>query len=389
MASTRFVEMNNNPRCRLCSGPALLFMAGWQHDGHWNWRIPMKIVIAPDSFKDSLQRSRRGRRHCPGFGRGLARCATDQMPDGRRRGRDCRVGSCRVRWRTAPHRLVRGPLGVAMVDAAWGWLPHSHTAIIEMAEASGLQLVPVERRDACISSTFGTGRIDSCCPGCGCPAGRSWPSAAARPTTPAQAPMQALGVKLLDAQGQIARSGRSCALAQLARVDTERYRSAPGRGALRHRRRREQSTVRASRRLGAFSARKKARTPAQVEQLDRALGHFADHCASALSKDVREPGERRSGRPGVCRQGVPRGRSSRPGLKWLRRAGGSGRGGCRCRSGDHRRRAFRCANIARQDAVWCGAHRSQNAACRSSSSRHAGRGLSGLVCTWHRRRVSP
>lgn len=42
---------------------------------------------------------------------------------------------------------VRGPLGSA-VDAAWGWLPHNHTAIIEMAEASGLQLVPPGKRDA-------------------------------------------------------------------------------------------------------------------------------------------------------------------------------------------------------------------------------------------------
>ena len=53
---------------------------------------------------------------------------------------------------------VRGPLGAA-VEAAWGWLPHNHTAIIEMAEASGLQLVPPGQRDACISSTFGTGEL--------------------------------------------------------------------------------------------------------------------------------------------------------------------------------------------------------------------------------------
>ncbi|MCY1361497.1 glycerate kinase [compost metagenome] len=55
---------------------------------------------------------------------------------------------------------VTGPLG-QLVNAQWGWLPDSRTAIIEMAEASGLQLVPVEQRDAYAGSTQGTGRQES------------------------------------------------------------------------------------------------------------------------------------------------------------------------------------------------------------------------------------
>ncbi len=51
-----------------------------------------------------------------------------------------------------------GPLGIA-VEARWGWLPQSRTAIIEMAEASGLQLLPPGQRDAGSSSTFGTGEL--------------------------------------------------------------------------------------------------------------------------------------------------------------------------------------------------------------------------------------
>ncbi|MNP32018.1 Glycerate 2-kinase [compost metagenome] len=40
----------------------------------------------------------------------------------------------------------------------------------------------------------------------------------------------------------------------------------------------------------------KGATPAQVEQLDRALGHFANHCANALAQDVRdEPGSGAAG----------------------------------------------------------------------------------------------
>ena len=53
---------------------------------------------------------------------------------------------------------VRGPLG-EHVEAGWGWLPQSRTAIIEMAQASGLQRVPTGQRDACRSSTYGTGQL--------------------------------------------------------------------------------------------------------------------------------------------------------------------------------------------------------------------------------------
>ena len=49
-----------------------------------------------------------------------------------------------------------GPLGQP-VQAKWGWLENK-IAMIEMAQASGIQLVPSER-DACHSTTFGTGQL--------------------------------------------------------------------------------------------------------------------------------------------------------------------------------------------------------------------------------------
>ena len=40
----------------------------------------------------------------------------------------------------------------------------------------------------------------------------------------------------------------------------------------------------------------KGASPEQVQQLDHALGHFADHCANVLNKDVRdEPGSGAAG----------------------------------------------------------------------------------------------
>ena len=55
---------------------------------------------------------------------------------------------------------VRGPLGDA-VKARWGRLggTHADTAVIEMAEASGLRLLPRVRYNPQIASTFGTGQL--------------------------------------------------------------------------------------------------------------------------------------------------------------------------------------------------------------------------------------
>ena len=52
---------------------------------------------------------------------------------------------------------VRGPLGQPR-EARWGILPDG-TALIEMAEASGLTLVDSAQRDVLAASTFGTGQL--------------------------------------------------------------------------------------------------------------------------------------------------------------------------------------------------------------------------------------
>jgi glycerate kinase len=53
---------------------------------------------------------------------------------------------------------VAGPLGDP-VNAYWGILGDGETAVIEMAAASGLPLVPMEKRDPRIASTYGTGQL--------------------------------------------------------------------------------------------------------------------------------------------------------------------------------------------------------------------------------------
>lgn len=251
----------------------------------------MKIVIAPDSFKDSL--SAQG--VADAIALGLAQVWPDAqlikcpMADGGEGTVESILAACEGEQRRT---VVRGPLGTT-VDAAWGWLPQSHTAIIEMAEASGLQLVPVAQRDACISSTFGTGQLIRAALDAG--AQRVILAIGGSATNDGGAgAMQALGVKLLDARGQTLSPG-GLALGQLAHVDLSDMdpRLAPVRFDIAAD---VNNPLCGPHGASEIFGPQKGASPVQVEQLDRALGHFADHCATALGKDVRdEPGSGAAG----------------------------------------------------------------------------------------------
>ena len=246
----------------------------------------MKIVIAPDSFKDSL--SAQGVAEAIALGLAqvwpqatLVKCP---MADGGEGTVESILAACEGELRRT---RVRGPLG-APVEAAWGWLPHNCTAIIEMAEASGLQRVPRGQRDACITSTFGTGELIRAALDAG--AQRVILAIGGSATNDGGAgTMQALGVKLLDAQNQTLVPG-GLALAQLARVDISELDPR-----LAHVRFDIAADVNnplcGPHGASAIFGPQKGASPAQVQQLDQALGHFADLCAEALDKDVRdEPG---------------------------------------------------------------------------------------------------
>ncbi|SSB98406.1 glycerate kinase [Pseudomonas sp. 43mfcvi1.1] len=251
----------------------------------------MKIIIAPDSFKDSL--SAQG--VADAIAQGLAEVWPDAqlikcpMADGGEGTVESVLAACNGQWR---HTWVRGPLG-GSVEARWGWLAESRTAIIEMAEASGLQLVPPGQRDACSSSTYGTGELIRAALDEG--AGRVILAIGGSATNDGGAgAMQALGVALLDEHGQPLGPGGS-ALANLSRIDL---------GDL------DPRLAQVSFEIAAdvdnplcgphgasaiFGPQKGARAE-QVQELDRALGHFADRCAQVLGRDVRdEPGSGAAG----------------------------------------------------------------------------------------------
>lgn len=117
----------------------------------------MRIVIAPDSYKGSLSAVA----VTAAVERGLlsvfpaAEIHKVPIADG---------GEGTVEALTAAtggqilRETVTGPLGDP-VDAFWGILGDGATAVIEMAAASGLTLVPESQRDPRFTTTYGTGQL--------------------------------------------------------------------------------------------------------------------------------------------------------------------------------------------------------------------------------------
>lgn len=243
----------------------------------------MKVVIAPDSFKDSLDAAGVAR----AIGTGLAEVWPDAelvecpMADGGEGTMEAILAASQGELR---HQVVRGPLG-APVEAGWGWLASSRTAIIEMAQASGLQLVPTGQRDACRSSTWGTGELIAAALAAG--ATRIVLAIGGSATNDGGSGMlRALGLRLLGANGQpLAEGGQ--ALAGLAHIDASD---------LDPRLAEVQVEVAADvdnplcgpHGASAIFGPQKGASPEQVQALDQALGHFADHCAQLLGEDVRD-----------------------------------------------------------------------------------------------------
>ena len=126
----------------------------------------MKVVIAIDSMKGSLSSLEAGRAAARGIRRARpeAEMVVKPLADG---------GEGTVRALTEGlegvlrRTKVRGPLGDP-VWASWGVLRDGKIAVMEMAEASGLALVPRERLDPWRASSFGTGQMirEAICHGC-------------------------------------------------------------------------------------------------------------------------------------------------------------------------------------------------------------------------------
>ncbi|UQA53149.1 glycerate kinase [Vibrio sp. ED002] len=117
----------------------------------------MKVVIAPDSFKESLTAKQVSDAIKTGLSRVWhdAEFVTVPVADG---GEGTVQSLIDATEGEQVFVTVKGALGND-VEAFYGILGDGETAVIEMAEASGLHLVPSEQRDPKNTSSFGTGQL--------------------------------------------------------------------------------------------------------------------------------------------------------------------------------------------------------------------------------------
>jgi glycerate 2-kinase len=117
-----------------------------------------KILIAPDSFKGSLSASEAAEAMALGVNDVLPEAQIGRMPlsDGGEGVVDVLTYALHGSFEIS---RVEGPLAQQHVDARWGLSADGKTAIIEMAQASGLGLVPPDRRDPKTTSTYGVGEL--------------------------------------------------------------------------------------------------------------------------------------------------------------------------------------------------------------------------------------
>jgi len=118
----------------------------------------LKIVIAMDSFKDSLSSIEAGTAVCSGILRVYPDAKIKVLPLA-----DGGEGTVEALTLGMGGELqsveVTGPLNEQKVTAQYGILRNKKTAIIEMAAAAGLTLLPSEKRNPLYTTTYGVGEI--------------------------------------------------------------------------------------------------------------------------------------------------------------------------------------------------------------------------------------
>ncbi len=177
----------------------------------------MRILIAPQSLKGSLTAAEAGQAIAKGVEVVYPEAEIDIVPvaDG---GEGTVQALVDATGGMIVEQAVTGPLDEP-VNAFFGLLGDGRTAAIEMAACAGLPLVPPERRDPRITTTFGVGELILAALEYGC--NRFIIGIGGSATNDGGAGMaQALGASLQTAEGkEIAHGG--AALATLSRIFTE------------------------------------------------------------------------------------------------------------------------------------------------------------------------
>lgn len=230
----------------------------------------MKIVIAPDSFKECLTAAQVAQAIETGLKQVLpdAECIKVPVADGGEGTLQSLVDATGGKLVDVP---VTGPMGEVMT-VSFGLLGNSETAVVEMARASGIELVPADQRNPLISTSLGTGELMLSALDHGIK--RMIVGIGGSATNDGGAGMmQALGVKFLDRDGNELPYG-GVALSQLATIDTsqmdERLKSVEFIAACD-----VDNPLTGANGASVVFGPQKGATPEMVQQLDQALQHYA------------------------------------------------------------------------------------------------------------------
>jgi glycerate 2-kinase len=244
----------------------------------------VKIVIAPDSFKGNLTSLEVAKAIEKGVQRVLpkANCVKVPMADGGEGTVQSLVDAMGGKF---VYRKVSGPDGV-VIRARYGLLADKLTAVIEMAEASGLPLIAESERNPLTATSHGTGEliIDAINKG----AQKIIIGIGGSATNDGGAGMaQALGVKFLDSRGREIRTlAAGGMLNRIADINMENI----------HVGLKKCKIIVASdvdnplcgkRGASYVFGPQKGATPAMVKRLDSNLNHFARLIKNRLNINVR------------------------------------------------------------------------------------------------------
>ena len=241
----------------------------------------MKIVIAPDSFKESLTALEVAEAIEKGFRKVLPEAEFVKVPmadggEGTVQSLVDTTGGVMIK------QTVTGPLGKP-VDAFFGMLGDGRTAVIEMAAASGLHLVPTASRNPLRTTSRGTGELILAALdqgarhiiiGLGGSATNDGGTGMAR----------ALGVRFLDEAGREIEEGGG-ALERLAAIDVAGMDPRVSQCTIEVACDVENPLTGTTGASAIFGPQKGA-TPEMVEKLDRNLRHYADVVRRDLGKEI-------------------------------------------------------------------------------------------------------
>ncbi len=243
----------------------------------------MKIVVAPDSFKGSLTAVEVSDAIEQGIREIFpeAEIVKNPLADGGDGTVQCLVNAT---GGEILREKVTDPLGDEVL-ASYGILGDKKTSVIEMAEASGLTLVPKNRRNPLITTTYGTGQVIKAALDQGCR--KMIIGIGGSATNDGGAGMvQALGAKLLDKDGgEIGFGGGE--LKKVFRIDTKYLDN----------RLSETEVLIASDVSNPLCGPKgatrvygpqKGATPEMIKELNESLAYFAEIIKRDLNKDVKD-----------------------------------------------------------------------------------------------------